>query len=98
LLSLEQRTDLRPDFRERVRAVRMDLHARLERELGQRWTLLGQRRLEMVRTMAAAIGPVAVNAGARDCSGALIPPAAAAAPNGNVGPQTDRALTAETGR
>ena len=98
LLSLEQRTDLRPDFRDRVRAVRMDLHARLERELGQRWTLLGQRRLEMARTMAAAIGPVAVDAGARDCSGALIPPAAAAAPNGNVGPQADRALTAETGR
>ena len=98
LLSLEQRTDLRPDFRDRVRAVRMDLHARLERELGQRWTLLGQKRLEMARTMAAAIGPVAVDAGARDCSGALIPPAAAAAPNGNVGPQADRALTAETGR
>jgi len=60
--------------------------------------LLGQRRLEMARTMTAAIGSVAVDAGARDCSGALIPPAAAAAPNGNVGPQTDRALTAETGR
>ncbi|WP_375195395.1 DUF4153 domain-containing protein [Sphingobium sp.] len=101
LLSLEQRTDLRPEFRERVQAVRLRLHGRLEAELPQRWTLLGQRRRDQARAMLSNRPPVAMTAGARDCAGALIQPPAPVAsppPARNVDPRAVRALTGEIGK
>ncbi|SEK04476.1 protein of unknown function [Sphingobium sp. AP50] len=74
LLTLEQRADLHPAFRERVRVTDMWLLDRLEANQTNGWTLLGQKRLARAREMMAQIGPMALARGNRACDGSLIPP------------------------
>lgn len=74
LLSLEQRVDLHPVFREHVQATRLDIFARLEAGQIHGWTLRGQSRLAQARTIIAQMAPIQLQTGARDCGGAPIPP------------------------
>ncbi|WP_313804236.1 DUF4173 domain-containing protein [Sphingobium sp.] len=96
LIDLERRADLRPEFRERVRAVRSRLHRALQQDQQHGWTLLGQKRLDL-----AGRKPVALASGARGCDGALRPPppvSAAPPPIKSVDPKAVRALTGEIGK
>ncbi|EPR14927.1 hypothetical protein M527_26480 [Sphingobium indicum IP26] len=74
LLSLERRPGLQPEFRERVQAVRLRLHDRLEAELDRRWTWVGQRRLDQARAMLSGAAPAALTLGQRDCAGRPVRP------------------------
>jgi hypothetical protein len=95
LIELEERADLRPEFRERVQAVRQQLHGSLEWEQRKGWTLLGQKRLD--RAEHAMPDRPASNIGSRGCDGALPPPPPAdvAAP---PSPDAARALTGDIGK
>jgi hypothetical protein len=98
LLTLEQRADLRPAFRERVRVTDMWLLDRLEANQANGWTLLGQRRLARAREMMAQIGPMALAPGDRACDGSLIPPPEPAPdPTQNMEPVDSKPSPALTG-
>lgn len=94
LLTLEQRADLRPAFRERVQATRIWLKDRLEADQIFGPTLLGQKRLAQARILMVQMKPVALPPGDRDCDGALVPP-----PEPDPAPQpiTPKATPALTG-
>ncbi|WP_176593732.1 DUF4153 domain-containing protein [Sphingobium sp. EM0848] len=103
LLSLEQRPALRPEFRERVKAVRLGVYGAMVQDQRHGWTLLGQRRLEQARAMLPRRGSVVLKPGPRDCGGALIPPplplsVPTALSARNVAPKAVRTLTGEIGK
>ncbi|WP_336962733.1 DUF4173 domain-containing protein [Sphingobium aquiterrae] len=102
LIALEQRGDLRPDFRDRVQAVRLRLHGALAEEQRKGWTLVGQSRLEQARLLLAQRTPVAPRPGARRCNAMLIPPPSQPAPPPRpaqpVDPKAVAALTGEIGK
>lgn len=76
LIELEQRPDLRPDFRERLQNVRSEVHHRLRQEIAEgRWSLRGARRLAFADA-AALPKPVPLKPAVRGCDGAIILPAA----------------------
>ena len=75
LIELEQRPDLRRDFRERLQSVRSEVHHRLQQEIAEGgWSLRAARRLASADA-AALPKPVPLKPGARGCDGAVIPPA-----------------------
>lgn len=75
LIELEQRPDLRPDFRERLQSVRSEVHHRLQHDIAEGgWSLRAARRLASADA-AALPKPVPLKPGVRGCDGAIIPPA-----------------------
>lgn len=101
LLELEQRSDLAPVFRERVQAVRLRRLYDLTVDQQRGWTLLGQRRLEEARPLAAEMGSIRLTSGERACNGALIPPPPvlpSPPPPNSDNPEAVRALTEEIGK
>lgn len=85
LIELEQRPDLRPDFRERVQSVRSEVHHKLLHEIGDGgWSWRGVRRLDHADAAIAALPkPMPLKPGWRGCDGAIIPVAPSpAAPEG----------------
>lgn len=76
LIELEQRPDLRRDFRERLQSVRSEVHHRLQHEIAEGgWSLRGARRLAFADA-AALPKPVPLKPAVRGCDGAIILPAA----------------------
>lgn len=112
LIALEQRTDLKPSFRERVQVVRERSFQDLERrQQDGGWTLLGESRFEQARAMLAGVPRKPIAPGVRDCDGSVIqapeievvpsPPAAPAAvatPPQASAPDPAPALTEEARR
>lgn len=106
LIDLEQRPGLRPEFQERVRAVRQRVHDALKRDQGRGWTLLGQERLDRAERMLPS--RAAPDKRPRGCGGALLPPPPPAPPAADVAaspplpkfvdPANVRALTGEIGK
>lgn len=74
LLELETRSDLRPDLRERVQAVRMQVYANMLRKQQSAWTWLRTRRLQAASKLIARVHPVPIAQGARTCGGVLLLP------------------------
>lgn len=75
LIELERRPGLRPDFRERVQSVRVDVLQRLASELADRnWSLRGERQLaQAAAALASMPRPAALKPGVRGCDGAIVP-------------------------
>ncbi|MFC3443370.1 DUF4153 domain-containing protein [Sphingobium rhizovicinum] len=96
LLSLEQRADLRPAFRERVQATRIWLMERLEADQISGPTLLGQRRLTQAHILAARTKPIALPSGDRGCAGTLLSPPEPAPALQQTAPKPTPALTGAT--
>lgn len=109
LIELERRPGLRPDFRERVQSVRVDVLQRLASELADRnWSLRGERQLaQAAAALASMPGPAALKPGQRGCDGAIIPepaslaeeaaPAAVQPPGVPAIPAAPPAATADPG-
>lgn len=76
LMTLEERRDLRPVFRDRVQAVRTRIYDRLVDEQSGGWTLRGQWRLKQARSVMQDRPQAALPYKPRDCGGTIILPAA----------------------
>lgn len=70
LLELERRRDLRPDFRERVQAVRIDVENSGSLAPG----LIDEQRKQQALAIMDTLPPVALGNGLRNCDGSLVPP------------------------
>ena len=81
LIALERRTDLKPDFRERVQSVRQAAMDRLVEQLTHgEWTVRRQHRYKLAMQGLAGLKPIPMKPGRRDCAGALLPPDPATQP------------------
>lgn len=77
LISLEQRPGLRPEFRDRVQAVRTELLQALATSMADGgWTVRGQQQLDEAQAMLAARPKgLALRPGERNCDGSIyVPP------------------------
>lgn len=73
LIALERRNDLKPQFRERVQAVRERLlYGLMEEDWEKGWTWLGQQRLERARVELARMPRIPLPEGVRLCDGRLL--------------------------
>jgi hypothetical protein len=74
LIALEQRTDLKPAFRERVQSVRASILRNLRHQMESGWTMRGERRLKQAEQLVQTLQPIKVEPSMRNCDGSVVPP------------------------
>jgi hypothetical protein len=75
LIELEKNPGLNLRFRERVQAVRGDIHRQLRGELVHSWTMLGERRLDQADQLVSSLYKTPLEPAMRNCDGSVYTPA-----------------------
>lgn len=102
LIELERNPDLKPAFRERVQAVRDDIHRQVRSQMVHSWTMLGETRLRQAEQLIPTLNLIPLKPAMRNCDGSIVPPQPAisvptpAMPATVTTPKPVSALTAET--
>lgn len=71
LIELERNRDLKPAFRERVQAVRHDIHRQLRWQMVHAWTLLGDSRLQQAEQLIPTLHQIPLKPATRNCDGSV---------------------------
>ena len=74
LIALEQHTDLKPAFREKVQFVRADILWNLRHQMESDWTMLGERRLKQAELLIPPLRQIKLERATRNCDGSIVPP------------------------
>ncbi|MBB6124905.1 DUF4153 domain-containing protein [Sphingobium subterraneum] len=74
LIDLEKNPDLKPAFRERVQAVRSDIHRQLRSQMVHAWTMRGEQRLSQSEQLIQTLHQIPLKPAMRNCDGSVVPP------------------------
>lgn len=74
LIALEQRTNLKPAFRERVQFVRAEILWNLRRQMERGWTMRGEHRLMQAEQVIPTLHEIKLKPAMRTCDGSIAHP------------------------
>lgn len=74
LIELEKNPELKPAFRERVQAVRDDIHRQLRSQMVHGWTMRGEQRLRQAEQLIPTLRQIPLKPAMRNCDGSVVPP------------------------
>lgn len=93
LIELERNPNLKPAFRERVQAVRDDIHRQLRSQMVHGWTMRGEERLQHAEQLILTLRQIPLKPAIRNCDGSAFTPAVEANPPPVVAPAKPAATT-----